>query len=88
MIVTDIIFLDKKRDKVYIDDEFAFVLYKGELRTYGICEEKKLTEDAHGYDYKDCYICDKNGCWEVTKQGEKVGTFSTDKEAEEFIDNK
>ena len=36
MIITDIIELDKKRDKVYIDDEFAFVLYKGEQHLYGI----------------------------------------------------
>ena len=33
---TDITELDKKRCKVYLDGEFAFVLYKGELRDYGI----------------------------------------------------
>ena len=50
--------------------------------------KKNLMEDAHGYDYKDCYICDKDGCWEVTRKGNTVGKFSTDREAEEFIDNK
>ncbi len=36
MIVTDITEFDKKRSKVYIDGEFAFILYKGELRDYSI----------------------------------------------------
>jgi regulatory protein len=36
MQISDIVELDKKRCKVYIDGEFAFVLYKGELKTYSI----------------------------------------------------
>ena len=36
MIVSDIQEFDKKRCKVYIDGEFAFILYKGELRDYAI----------------------------------------------------
>lgn len=44
MIVTDIIELDKKRSKIYIDGEFAFVLYKGELRDYGIREGQELSD--------------------------------------------
>ena len=36
MKVSDIVELDKKRVKVYIDGEYAFVLYKGELRDYGV----------------------------------------------------
>lgn len=36
MKVTKIEELDKKRIRVYIDEEFAFVLYKGELRIYNI----------------------------------------------------
>ena len=36
MIITDIIAVDKKREKVYIDNEFAFVLNKGEMHLYGI----------------------------------------------------
>lgn len=36
MIITDIIAVDKKRDKIYIDNEFAFVIYKGELHLYDI----------------------------------------------------
>ena len=34
--VTKIEDLDKKRSKVYLDEEFAFVLYKGELSQYHI----------------------------------------------------
>ena len=47
MIVTDIVALDKKRDKVYIDDEFAFVLYKGESRIYSIRKNEEVTEEAY-----------------------------------------
>ncbi len=36
MIVTDIIAIDKKRSRVWLDEEFAFVLYKGELRQFKI----------------------------------------------------
>ena len=41
MIVTDIVEFDKKRKKVYIDGEFAFVLYSGELRDYDIKKDKE-----------------------------------------------
>ena len=44
MIVTDIIELDKKRSKIYIDGQFAFVLYKGELRDYSIKQGQNLSE--------------------------------------------
>ena len=36
MTVTDIVALDNKRSKVFIDGEFAFILYRGEIRSYGI----------------------------------------------------
>ena len=47
MVVTKIEELDKKRVKVYIDDEFAFVVYKGELRLYGLKEKEEV--DAKVY---------------------------------------
>lgn len=47
MIVTDIIELDKKRSKIYIDGEFAFVLYKGELRDYCIKTGQELSESNY-----------------------------------------
>lgn len=44
MIVTDIVALDKKRSKIYLDEEFAFVLYKGELRSYKIIVNEILSD--------------------------------------------
>lgn len=46
MLVTDILEMDKKRSKVYLDGEFAFVLYKGELRDCGIKAGKELDDIA------------------------------------------
>ncbi len=42
MIVTAVEELSKSRSMVMIDGEFAFVLYKGELRLYHICEGKEI----------------------------------------------
>ena len=36
--------LDKRRSKVFIDGDFAFVLYNGELKHYGIEEGRPLEE--------------------------------------------
>lgn len=47
MQVTNIVEWTKSRSKVYIDQEFAFVLYKGELPVYGI----KLGEELEESDY-------------------------------------
>lgn len=44
MIVTDIVPLTKNRNKIYIDNEFAFVLYKGELRLYHVTVGEELNE--------------------------------------------
>ncbi len=47
MTVNRIEEVSSSKVKVYIDEEFAFALYKGELRKYGIKEEKELTEAAY-----------------------------------------
>ncbi|MBP3278082.1 MAG: regulatory protein RecX [Butyrivibrio sp.] len=44
---TDITELDKKRCKVYLDGEFAFVLYKGELKEYGINVGAEISETTY-----------------------------------------
>jgi len=44
MIITDLIDFNKKRVKVFIDEEFAFVLYKGELNLYGIKVGEELLQ--------------------------------------------
>ena len=36
MTVTDIVALDNKRSKIFIDGEFAFILYRGEIRSYNL----------------------------------------------------
>lgn len=45
MIVTRIVSVTKTKFKVYIDEQFAFVLYKGELSRYQIQEGKELSQD-------------------------------------------
>lgn len=47
MIVTKVEELSRSRSKIYLDEGFAFVLYKGELRLYGIKEQEELKEDAY-----------------------------------------
>ena len=47
MTVTEITTLDKKRSKVYIDGEFAFVLYNTELREYKIKQDSELDDASY-----------------------------------------
>jgi regulatory protein len=47
MIVTDIVALDKKRSKVFLDGEFAFVLYNTELREYKVKQDALLDPAAY-----------------------------------------
>ncbi len=47
MIVTEMAAVSKDRCKIYIDQEFAFVLYKGELRLYNIAEGMEIDENIY-----------------------------------------
>ncbi len=47
MVVTDVVELDKKRSKVFVDGEFAFVLYKGELRDYKIKVDNEISQSTY-----------------------------------------
>lgn len=47
MIVTRIEEMSRSRRKIYLDEGFAFVLYKGELCLYGVREGEELKEDAY-----------------------------------------
>ncbi|MCR5655670.1 MAG: RecX family transcriptional regulator [Lachnospiraceae bacterium] len=47
MRVTDIQDFHKKTVKVYVDDKFAFVLYKGELRLYKISVGKDVAKEDY-----------------------------------------
>ena len=48
MVVTKIVPVTKAKYKVYLDDEFAFVLYKGELSRYGVSEGQELSQEIIG----------------------------------------
>lgn len=47
MIVTAIAPVDKRKCKVFVDEDFAFVLYRGEIRRYGIEEGGDLPEATY-----------------------------------------
>lgn len=47
MIVTRIEEMSRTRSRIYLDESFAFVLYKGELRLYEVREGEALKEDAY-----------------------------------------
>lgn len=46
MIVTDIVEVTKAKCRVFLDGEFAFVLYKGELRLYRIRKGEAIPEET------------------------------------------
>lgn len=45
MVVTKIEPVTKTKFKVYVEEQFAFVLYKGELSRYRIVEDQEITEE-------------------------------------------
>lgn len=47
MLVTQISEVTKSRHRVYLDGQFAFVLYKGELRRFQIREGQELSEESY-----------------------------------------
>jgi len=47
MVVTGIVPITNSRSKIYIDNEFAFVLYKGELRNYKMAEGKDIDKSIY-----------------------------------------
>ncbi|MBE7719108.1 MAG: regulatory protein RecX [Lacrimispora celerecrescens] len=47
MIVTEIMPLDKRRSKIILEDDFTLVLYRGEIRRFGIEEGKPLSEETY-----------------------------------------
>lgn len=46
MTVTNIKDYKKGRYEIYLNDEFAFVLYKSEIKEYGIKENKELSDET------------------------------------------
>ena len=48
MIITELVEASSFRVKVYIEQEFAFVLYKGELRKYGLKAGQEIKPEVYG----------------------------------------
>lgn len=55
-LVTEIIEVNKKRSKVFLDEDFAFVLYKGELNHYGIEAGAEISEETYEEIMKEVII--------------------------------
>ena len=51
--VTEIVPLDKKRSKIFLDNEFAFVLYKGELHSLKLSEGILISQEMKDHIEKD-----------------------------------
>lgn len=47
MFITDIVEYSKAKYKIFIDEEFAFVLYKGELRQLKLEKEREMGESIY-----------------------------------------
>ena len=47
MLVTQISEVSKSRFRIYLDGQFAFILYKGELRQFQIKEDQELSEESY-----------------------------------------
>ena len=47
MLITQISEISRSRYRVYLDGQFAFVLYKGELRQFQIKENQELSEEIY-----------------------------------------
>lgn len=47
MLVTSVEKYDKKRSRVFIDYEFAFLLYNSELCSYGIAQDGELSREIY-----------------------------------------
>ena len=47
MIITNIEAVTKAKSRVYIDEQLAFVLYKGELYRYKIKKEEEISDETY-----------------------------------------
>ena len=56
MLVTEIIPFDKKRSKIFIDYEYAFLLYKGEIRNYSLKHGEEISEEIYDEIMKEVLI--------------------------------
>ena len=47
MVISDIVEISASKKKIFIDQEFAFVLYKGELRKYGLKSGENIRPEIY-----------------------------------------
>ena len=47
MTVTAVVMSDKNKYKIYLNDEFAFVLYKGEIHKYGLSVGTEVSKELY-----------------------------------------
>ena len=62
MTVTKDRAVDRKNAEVYLDGEFAFVLYKGELSRFGIRRRRRAAGGTTGEDLKRKYSESVQNC--------------------------
>lgn len=56
MIVMEIVPVDKRRSKVILDEDFTLVLYRGEIKRFGIEEGEELSESTYQEILKDVLL--------------------------------
>ena len=56
MLVTSVVPMTKSKYKIYLDDQFAFVLYKGELSRYNLSEGVVISEDLKNIIMRDVIL--------------------------------
>lgn len=52
-IITDIVPIDKKRDRIYVDGEYAFPLYKGEVFSLSLEINKEISDEVYRQVYEE-----------------------------------
>ena len=60
MIVTAIEIVDKEKMRIYIDEEKAFVLYRGDIFKLRIRVNTEMTEDTYNYIMNEIFYIGRN----------------------------
>ena len=67
MQITDIKSVSKTKFKVYLDGQFAFTLYKGELFRYRIQEDGELSEEVY-QEIREKVVLKRAKTWKIMKR--------------------
>ena len=87
--------LDKRRCKVFLDGDFAFVLYRGEIKRYKIEAGEELSETVYGQIFREIicrrtreralYLLQFSGRTEEELKRKLISSFYPEKAVEETI---